>query len=280
MSRSRVGAVCNWLLCLTAVFWLSPLWAEPVENLPLPQDIQRILQRGALVVALPAVDTPPFFYQENGVLLGTDVDLARGLAKSLNVGVRFNRSAKSFDGVLDVVARGDADVGISKLSRTMARAMKVLYSEPYLTLKHAMALNRVCFARLSKGRDIQAVLRSFNGTVGILAHTSYANFARQNFPKAKIVEFKEWATLVTALKQGEIDAAYRDQLEIQRLFLDDPHSAIVLRSVTFTDTRDSLGMIVAADAHHLLSAVNLYLAEQPQKLNAETILKHAGGVKP
>ena len=88
----------------------------------LAPDIARIVNRGELVVAMYRVDQPPFFYVKGGELMGIEVDLAKAIAKELKVSVRFDRSPATFNEVVDVVARQDADLGISKLSRTLARA--------------------------------------------------------------------------------------------------------------------------------------------------------------
>lgn len=238
-----------------------------------PADIKRILDRNALIVAMPARDAPPFFFEKNGVLQGVDVELAQGIARSLKVDVRFHRGASSFNEVVDVVARGEADMAISKLSRTLARAKIARFSEPYLSLRHVLALNRLRFAEMAKGRDVATVIREFDGTIGVIASTSYVDFAQTNFPKAKIVQLPDWPAVIDALKRGEVIAAYRDEFEIKSQLKHDPRLTLTLRTVTLTDTEDSLGVAVAADAHNLLGLVNLYLAQQPEKLNVDRLMK-------
>lgn len=261
-----------------AIWLLAPL-AQAQASRPdtprsdYPHDIRRIIERGELIVAMPNTDTPPFFFFKDGEMQGVDAELARGLAQALKVKIRFNRSAKSFNEVINVVARGEADVAICKLSRTLTRARTTLFSDPYLVLRHVLLLNRMRFAELSKGQEPASVIRQFRGSIGIIANSSYADFARQDFPLAKIVEFPGWQEVVSALKRGELDAAYRDEFEIKYLLKKDPRSSLLLRTVTLTDTEDSLGIAVAAGNYQLLGLTNLYLAQRPQKLNVEKILK-------
>ena len=73
----------------------------------------KIAQRGVLVVAMLKTDSPPFFYQRGADLAGIDVDMAHEIGRELNVPVRFDRSAGSFNEVVDIVSRGEADLGIS-----------------------------------------------------------------------------------------------------------------------------------------------------------------------
>jgi ABC-type amino acid transport substrate-binding protein len=42
-----------------------------------------------------------------------------------------------------------------------------------------------------------------------VAGTSFEEFARKNFPTAKMVKFKTWDEAVEAVKRGEIVAVYR-----------------------------------------------------------------------
>ena len=254
-----------WILC--AYVSLCP--ANPAA----PPDIQRILTRGALIVAIPTFDSPPFFSGQGDGLHGLDIDLAQGIAASLGVRLRIVRHADTFDGVLDQVAGGEADVAICNLSRTLARARRIRFSDPYLTFKHALAINRLSFAHLAGGRDLDTVIRHFTGKIGVIGGSSFADYAARNFPTAQVVPFPDWAAVVEALKRGEVTAAYRDEFEIERLFKTDPKFALAARMVTLSDLEDSLGLAVAPGSYQLLALINLYLAQRPDKLTTEKALQ-------
>lgn len=252
----------------------SPLVKMPDGRLLAP-DIARIVNRGELIVAMRGVDTPPFFYVKDGQLVGLEVDLAKAIAKELKVGIRFDRSAKAFNDVVGVVARGDADLGISKLSRTLARAQVISYSDPYLRLKHAFILNRVKFAELARDRPLTTVIRGFNGSIGVIANSSFADYAAKNFPKAQVRGFSSWADVLKALEAGQIMAAYRDEFEIKTILKSDASVSLTLRTVTFSDLEDSLGIAVGIQDSTLLAFVNQFLAESADKLTIDKVLKAA-----
>jgi polar amino acid transport system substrate-binding protein len=239
----------------------------------LAPDIARIVNRGELIVAMLGVDTPPFFYVKNGELMGLEVDLAKTIAKELKVTVRFDRSAKTFNDVVDVVARQDADLGISKLSRTLARAQTISFTDPYLRLNHAFILNRVKFAELARDRSLPSVVRGFKGTIGVIAKSSFADYASKNFAQAQIREFPSWGDVLKALEKGEIMAAYRDEFEIKRILKADPTASLTLRTVTFKDLEDTLGIAVGTQDPTLLAFVNQYLTEAADKLTIDKVLK-------
>ncbi|MFC5496923.1 substrate-binding periplasmic protein [Caenimonas terrae] len=238
----------------------------------LAPEIARIVARGELVVAMLGVDNPPFFYEVNGKLAGVEVDLAKAVASELKVTARFDRQARSFNEVVDIVARGEADLGISKLSRTLARAQVVSFSNPYLTLKHALLLNRVKFAELAKKQELPVVIRDFRGSIGVISNSSFADYARRNFPNARIVEFPTWDGLLKAVTRGEIVGAYRDEFEIKRLLQTDPAAPLLLRTVTFSDMEDSLGIAVNISSPTLLAFVNQFLDQHAEKLDVKKVL--------
>lgn len=240
----------------------------------LAPDIARIVTNGELVVAMLKVDTPPFFYfNESGQWVGFDVDLAQAIAKELGVKLRINRDAGTFNAVVDILARGEADLAVSKLSRTLARTQTISFSNAYLTLNHALLLNRVKFAQLAKSRPLPEVIRSFDGNIGVIAKSSFADYAKRSFPKATIQEFPTWNSVLVALQKGEIAGAYRDEFEIKRVLNSDPTASLVLRTVTLKDLEDTLGIGVAVSSPRLLAFVNEFLAQRTEKLDITKVLQ-------
>lgn len=235
-------------------------------------DIGQILQRGELVVAMLASDTPPFFYMEGDKLVGTDVRMVEQIAQELKVTLRIDRSAKSFNEVVEIVARGDADLGASKLSKTLVRAQSVRFSDSYLSLNHALIINRLELAKISRDMPLPTVIRNFTGSVGVIAKSSFADFALRNFPKAKIVQYPSWNQVLEAVKKGNIVCAYRDEFEIRRIIKADPSLALTLRTITLKDLNDSLGIVVGTRSPTLLAFVNQFLAQRQEKLTVDSVL--------
>lgn len=243
-------------------------------------DIARIVNRGELIVALVAMDTPPFFYVKNNELVGLEIDIAKDIAKELNVTVRFDRSAKSFNEVVDIVSRQEADLGISKLSSTLARAQKVHFSTPYLTLSHGFILNRVRFAEYARDRTLPVAIRQFKGSIGMIAKSSWTDYAKRYFPNAEIKEYASWAEVLKAVEKGEIMAAYRDEFEVKRVLRADPTASLTLRTVTFKDLDDPLAIAVGLTDDALLNYVNLYLNQSNKKLTIDKVLNALEKSKP
>ncbi|OXJ22618.1 amino acid ABC transporter substrate-binding protein [Burkholderia sp. HI2714] len=241
----------------------------------LAPEFARIIGRGELVVAVLGVDQPPFFEERNGKLEGLDIDLAREMANKLHVKVRFNRGARTFDDAVNLLARGQADIAVSKLSRTLTRATVIAFSSPYLRLNRALLLNRVKFAQLANGRSVPAVVRSFDGSIGVVSNSSYAGYVMNDFPRAQVRSYPTWNDVHKALNTGEITAAYRDEFEVKRVLKVDPTASLNLRVVTLRDLEDTFAIGVNVNAPALLSFVNQFLAERSVKLDVNAVLQAA-----
>jgi polar amino acid transport system substrate-binding protein len=250
----------------------APALVKVPDGRLLAPDIARIVTRGELVVAMLGVDTPPFFYEKNGQLVGVEVELAKSIAKELGVNVRFNRTARTFNAVVDTIARGEADIAVSKLSRTLARAQVISFSQPYLSLNHALILNRVKFAQFARDRALPDVIRGFTGTVGVIAKSSFSDYAKRNFPNAKVVEYPDWGGVLKALDKGDVISAYRDEFEVKRILKSDPTASLVLRTVTFKDLEDTLGIAVGINDRTLLAFINEFLTQRSDKLTINKVL--------
>ena len=242
----------------------------------LAPEFARIVSRGTLVVAVLGVDQPPFFEAHDGQLSGVDIDIAHEIAAKLGVKVSFNRDAQTYDGVVTRLANGQADLAISKLSRTLTRAQMIGFSTPYIKLHRALLLNRVKFAIQARGRPVPDVVRSYDGTLGVVRNSSYATYAASNFPHAKVVAYPSWEALLKALDAGEVTAAYRDEFEVKHVLKRDPTASLRLRVVTLEDLDDVISIGVNVNAPTLLAFVNQFLAERSKNIDVTALLQATG----
>ncbi|MBD1851356.1 ABC transporter substrate-binding protein [Leptolyngbya sp. FACHB-711] len=240
---------------------------------PMPPDVQRILRRGKLVVAMLNQDNPPFFITAEGTPEGSDVQVARSIAEQLGVSVEFNRSAKTFDQVVQTVYRLDADLAISKLSRTLSRAKFVRFSQPYVTMRQGLLVNRLQLVQQANGRSIPEVIRNLEGKIGVIQGSSYVGFTQKRFPKAEVVEFPSWSAAVDAVIRGEVLATYRDELEVKKVVLSKPDAALQLQTIALTDTEDAIAIALPWDSQHLLAFVNQALDTMNINDTADSLLQ-------
>jgi ABC-type amino acid transport substrate-binding protein len=226
-----------------------------------PEEIWNIINMGKVVFAMTRADQKPFFYvdEQSGVMIGLDVELAYEIANRLGVKAVFNRESGSFDEVVMKVVNKEADIALSKLSRTLRRAELVRYTIPYITFRQGLLVNRLELAKVTTEKKLPEYIKNFRGRLGVIENSSYASYAAVNFPSADIRAFPSWTEAVDALFAGEILAAYRDEGEIQIVNTLRKDSSILMKMVFLTDQQDPIAMAVAPDAPLLQEWLNLFL---------------------
>ena len=246
-------AVCIALSSLPAV-------AQSPSRPGLPRDLQSIIDAKILHVAVTRFDLPSFHvHGPDGRLLGPEIEMAQQIGRALGVSVDFVDNAESFDSVVDYVAAGRADIGISKLSQTYNRLKRVRFSEPYVTLRHALLFNRVAIAREAGGQSPAAVLQKYKGRLGVIAGSAYVDFGHRNFPDATVVEARNWDSAIQSLLSGQVDAIYRDEFEIRRILKNKPALNVQFGSAVITDQNALLSIAICDTCSKLEAFINYHI---------------------
>jgi ABC-type amino acid transport substrate-binding protein len=237
------------------------------------RDIPSILEEGVLRVAMTRFDLPAFHQRRpDGSVVGLEADLARAIAQALGVKVALNADYNSFDTVADAVAAGRADIAVSKLSQTYYRVLHVLFSEPYVTLRHAMLYDRIAIAGMANGAEPADVLRGFRGKIGVIAASAYVDFGHRNFPHAEIVPLDSWDLVIAALKARRVEAVYRDEFEIRRVLKIEPALSIGFGSAAITDQKAFLSIAICDTCSKLQQFINYHLSAYPRAVTVDDLL--------
>jgi ABC-type amino acid transport substrate-binding protein len=226
-----------------------------------PEEIQNIINEGKVVFAMTNADQKPFFYvdEQSGVMIGLDVELAYEIANRLGVKAVFNRESGSFDEVVMKVVNKEADIALSKLSRTLRRAELVRYTIPYITFRQGLLINRLELAKVTTEKNLPEFIKNFRGRLGVIENSSYESYAAANFTYADIRTYGSWTETVEALFAGEVLAVYRDEGEIQIVNTLRKDSSILMKMVFLNDQQDPIAIAVAPDAPLLQEWLNLFL---------------------
>jgi ABC-type amino acid transport substrate-binding protein len=271
----RLGCILSSLAAalLVALLPLSSTASLAADDNHAGTDLTALKARGNLRIAITSFDIPPFHVrQPGGTFVGKDIDFARQLGDALKLNLTFVDKPRTFDAVVRAVADGEADIGLSKLSQTYDRVSFVRFSEPYVTLRHAVLYNRETISRLANGAAPDGALRDFSGRIGVIGASAYVDFATANYPKAKIVQFPSWDATIDALKTGTVDVVYRDEFEIRSVLINDPALHIQFGAAVIADRRSFLAMAICDSCAKLTEFINYFIAQHPRTYTLDDLL--------
>jgi ABC-type amino acid transport substrate-binding protein len=261
----------RYLLTFLLMAWSSLLFAKE-ENLP--PDIQNILSRGQLVVAVIDQDISPFIFQEKAKLDGYDIAIAQNIAKQLGVQLVFNRNAKTFDEVIEQLVNHKADMAISLLSRTLPRALKVNFSAPYLLLHQALLINRIKAIQLKLMENPTVVLNDPRATIAVLQNSAYMTFVKTYYPKATLLPYKNLDQAMLDVKNGKILTVLFDEIQIQEWLNKHADAHLYVEMLILTKQIDPIAIALPWQSTHLLRWVDTYLMTLKDDEQGKYLVKH------
>ncbi|QQO52512.1 MAG: amino acid ABC transporter substrate-binding protein [Thiohalocapsa sp. PB-PSB1] len=243
-------------------------------------DIQRILDAGLIRVAIRAKDAAPMIMTNaDGSLTGSEPDLARDLAKKLGVAAEFVRTAETYDGVVELVARKQADIAVSYLSGGMQRARYVFFSRPYIQQSGYFFYNRAQFARIRHDygvenvRAIEEIANAPELYVGVIGGSVYETKRKRDFPESLLRQFDTLDEMVKAVRAGDIFAAISGGLQVDYYMRSHPATAIYVAIDQDIRQPDDIRIAVRADSPNLLRWINLYLENHVGMLDDAEIVR-------
>lgn len=205
------------LFVLLAVFSVLPRVGRAQEPgaiaLPLMFDPRERLQRPDLgsvprIRFLTTVDFPPFnFIDQSGKLSGFHVDLAREICRELNVLERCQIEAVPYKDLMTVLGKGDGDVIAAGLRVTPELRKEASVSRPFMQLPARF----VTTVRETKLKDASALQPD---EAGVVAGTAHEAMLTAFFPGLKPRTFPKREDLLSALRKGEVKAAFGDGLQL------------------------------------------------------------------
>ncbi|MBO4384450.1 MAG: amino acid ABC transporter substrate-binding protein [Clostridia bacterium] len=168
------------------------------------QSLKRILEKGEFVVGLDDEYPPMGFVDENGEIVGFDVDLAREVCTRL--GVKLVLKSIIWDEKENLLNSGEIDCIWSAMSVTPARAQSMNLSEPYL--KNDLIFVVMGDSEIARKNDIRGK------TVGVQAGSTTQEeiMASSLYSSVTVVTFDSNIELLETLHTGAVDVALVDSL--------------------------------------------------------------------
>ena len=166
--------------------------------------MDRILEKGELLVGTTGRQPPMNATAKDGELIGMDIDLASAMAEGLGLRVKFVTMA--FAELLPALEAGKVDMVISGMTITPSRNRKVAYVGPYYVSGKGILAIATRFSELQDANGLNAP----EVTVTTLQNSTSAIFAETLMPKAKLIPAESYDAAVDLLLQKKADVMVAD----------------------------------------------------------------------
>ncbi|PST64514.1 amino acid ABC transporter [Rhizobium sp. SEMIA4064] len=181
-----------------------PILFDSRERLPKP-DLSSLVR----LRFLTSVDFPPFnFADQNGKLAGFHVDLAREICDELGISDKCQIQALPFDELQGALSASQGDAVIAGVAVTPELRKSFAFSRPFLMLPARFVRN------LKASIDGTTAAALAGHSVGVVKRTAHESMLAAFFPDIKQVPFDDKNALLTAVKDGKVDAAFADGLQL------------------------------------------------------------------
>ena len=218
------------------------------------KDGYTLVKDGTLTVGT-AAEYEPFEYMEDGQYKGFDLDLIQDIAKKLGLTVEF--ANVDFDTIVPGVSSGAKyDVGIGAITVTPERKKEVDFTDSYYMEDQAIVT-------MKDNADITSdnykeKLDSADAKIAVQSGSTAEAFAKENFPNAELVPFKNATDCFSALQAGQSVALVTNRSVAAQLVATSFDNEQVIKLIS---TGEEYAIAVNKDNSGLKDAINKALKE-------------------
>ena len=195
------------LVTALAISCLTGCGAKAEETQATTSRLDKILADGKITIGVNPPGEPICFYDDQGNLIGYDVDFANKLGETL--GVKVELVEVNGENRISAVSSGRVDVIFANITGNLERAKTINFSMPYLRTGIKMATRTGL-----EGVDVVADLNDPKYTVAVGSGTTGEQLVLEMAPKCNITYVASYSDQVLALQEGKADAMFEDGTSI------------------------------------------------------------------
>lgn len=212
--------------------------------------LNKVKERGTLLVGLEGT-YPPFSFQgDDGKLTGFEVEFAEELAKHL--GVKASLKPTKWDGMLASLDSKRIDVVINQATISGERKKKYDFSTPYTISGIQALVKKGDESNINTATDLEGK------KVGVGLGSNYEEWLRQNVQGVDIRTYDDDPTKYQDLRVGRIDAILVDRLAALDL-IKKTKDTLVITGEPFS--RQEAGVLLRKGNEDLLNAVDSAISD-------------------
>lgn len=174
-------------------------------NNDMPQSLDDIEDRGYMIVGLDDTFAPMGFRDNNGNLVGFDVDLAKEVGSRLGIEVRFQPI--DWDAKVLELNAGTIDMIWNGLTITESRLEEMAFSNPYIA--------NTQMVMIKAGSDISVINDLAGLKLGVQISSAAEDAVNANAivdDLGELVKFDTYNTALLELQNGTVDAVVIDEI--------------------------------------------------------------------
>ncbi|WP_144511268.1 ABC transporter substrate-binding protein [Bacillus sp. FJAT-22090] len=218
--------------------------------------LKAIQDKGEIVVGIMGTYAPYNFMNKDKEYDGFDVDIAKELAKRLDVKASF--VAQEFSGLIPSLQKGKFDILVSQVTITEERQKQIDFTEPYIT-------NEVKVIVKDDNTTIQTVDDFKGKKIGVGLGTNDEAFLRNDLmPKVGDFQINTYDDVITTLKDldaGRVDATINNVYALKPII---EENGFKVKAVGGPIKSDKAAVAVKKGNTELLDALNKALEEMKQ----------------
>lgn len=168
------------------------------------KNLARIIAAGELRVGVSGTQPPLNVKNVDGEIIGLEADLARLLAGSMGVRVKFVQ--KPFSELLGALEKNEVDIVMSGMTITPERNLKVAFVGPYFISGKSILTKSDTLAASDEASDID----NPDVTLAALDGSTSQRWVEVFVPKAKLAKVIDYDGGVQLVREGKVDAFVAD----------------------------------------------------------------------
>lgn len=217
-------------------------------------DTMQLVTDGTLTIGTSA-EYEPFEYMEDGEYKGFDLELAQAIADDLGLELKIENV--DFDTIVPGVASGTKyDMGIAAITATPEREKEVGFTDSYYMDDQdivTMADNTEI-----TGDNYADALNAEGMKIAVQSGSTAEAFAKENFPNAELVPFKNATDCFAAVQSSQANALVTNRSVAAQLVATSFSNEQVIKQIS---TGEEYAIAVNKDNTALLDALNDSIAK-------------------
>ena len=166
--------------------------------------LMAIQKRGVLRIGTDPGYMPFELINKKGEIIGFDIDIAKQMAKAMNVKLEIVSTA--WDGIIPALMTDKFDVIMGGMTVTQERNLSINFSDPYLLIGQSILIRKELAGEVKSYMDLNDPKYTVAGKIG----TTGAIATKKMISKAKYISYDTEQEGVMEVVNGKVDAFIYD----------------------------------------------------------------------